>query len=83
MPLMPASISRAVSAPLVAILVRGLGARAAFLLVGAAVFKNGLTAAQALHPRTLSLSGGLVHLLFGYRTLLLLLGWGGIAADVR
>ncbi|MDB5268408.1 MAG: hypothetical protein JWP58_1448 [Hymenobacter sp.] len=43
-----------------------------------AFFKSTLTTDQALAPRPAIPYAGLLRLLFGYRTVLLLLGWGGL-----
>ena len=46
-------------------------------------FKSTLTKPLVLEKRAAPPQGGLVRLVFGYRTLLLLLGWGGLLVGLR
>lgn len=48
-----------------------------------AFFKASLVPGQALHPRAGPARAGLVALVFGYRTALLLLGWAGLLLGLR
>ncbi|GAB3856389.1 hypothetical protein GCM10028822_28710 [Hymenobacter terrigena] len=48
-----------------------------------ALFKSALSKAPVLENRAAPPQASFVRLLFGYRTLLLLLGWGGLLAGVR
>ncbi|MGY3089652.1 hypothetical protein ACVWYF_002700 [Hymenobacter sp. UYAg731] len=48
-----------------------------------ALFKSTLAKAPVLEARAARPQAGLMRLVFGYRTVLLLLGWGGIIAGLR
>ena len=48
-----------------------------------ALFKSGLAQAPVLETRAAPPHAGLTQLLFGYRTMLLLLGWGGLVVGLR
>ena len=48
-----------------------------------AFFKSTLVPGQALHPRAAPRSAGILALLFGYRTALLVLGWAGLLLGLR
>ena len=48
-----------------------------------AIFKQEMVTGQALNPHFMPRPVGLLRMLFGYRTVLLLLGWGGLFVCLR